>query len=102
MITFGIPLKGSSASSNWDKVCALFFRTLVSAAAQKNDAWRLVVACDEIPPLPEWVRAEERIDFIAMKHIESIAPLDDKGRKVNAIAHWHRNRGGVSHAPRCR
>lgn len=94
MITFGIPLKGRKASKDWNVTCSLFRRTLLSVTLQRKNGWRVLVACDEIPPVPAAYLSDDRIEFIVMPARQALSPMDDKGRKVNAIAYRHRQNGG--------
>lgn len=94
MITFGIPLKGRRASEDWNVTCALFQRTLRSVTSQTRGSWRVIVACDEAPTLPEEYFNDDRIEFLVMPSEQILSPMDDKGRKVNAIAFKHRENGG--------
>lgn len=94
MITFGIPLKGRRASEDWNVTCSLFQRTLRSVTSQTRVSWHVIVACDEVPPLPDEYTDDKRIEFLILRPNHFLSPMDDKGRKVNAIAFKHRENGG--------
>ena len=94
MITFGIPLKGKMNSNDWNVTEKLFLRTLISVTSQTNENWRVLVACEDIPVVPNDLKNDPRVEFILLPHIFPIKPMDDKGRKINAIGCRLRELGG--------
>lgn len=47
MLTFIIPLRSKESSSNWERVCQLFNRSIRSVCAQTSDAFKVIVVCHE-------------------------------------------------------
>jgi hypothetical protein len=90
MLVFIIPVKSISVSHNWQLFCALFERTLRSACNQKNDNYRVVVVCHEIPEIDfKHPKIEyHRVDFTVphttgMEKGTRIGLFDaDKSRKI--------------------
>lgn len=95
MIYFGIPLRSKKASKDWDKVTAVFNRTLQSVYRQTCPEFRIYVACHEIPPLKE--QYDERVEFLIA---DTPTPRNgremmlDKGWKISMIAQKIRAAGG--------
>ena len=68
-------------------------RTMRSVTSQDCNEWRVIVACEDVPPDFDGYLRDSRVEVIQMPKKASIDPMDDKGRKVNAIACKHREYG---------
>ncbi len=51
MLTFIVPVKSEKLASDWSAFCKLFERSLKSICNQKNDDFKVVVVCHEIPKI---------------------------------------------------
>jgi len=85
MLVFVIPLKSVKFSQSWERVCALFERTLKSVCSQTSSNFRVIVVCNEKPsidfnhPHIEYIQ----VDFPEAKESEIInIKCTDKGRKL--------------------
>jgi hypothetical protein len=85
MLVFVIPLKSVKFSKSWERVCALFERTVKSVCNQTYSDFRVIVVCNEKPsiefdhPNLEYIQ----VDYPEAKESELInTKLTDRGRKV--------------------
>ena len=81
--TFGIPLVARSAAADWDLVQSLLDLTLLSLAAQRDRAFRVIVAGHDRPR----VRAALPFDFLRVEWPAEAVRADnlDSGRKKQRV-----------------
>jgi len=68
MIIFAIPLRAKETAKNWMRVEKRFWNTIRSIFNQVGEAYRVIVACNEIPEMPEMMRriCDDRLEFIEL------------------------------------
>ncbi len=79
MLVFIVPVKSSQLASDWALFSNLFERTLKSICNQKNQDFRVVVACHE---LPEITYENDKVEFLSVDFDRPKLVEDD----------WHKNR----------
>ena len=95
MIYFGIPLRSKKASKDWNEVTRVFNRTLRSVYRQTNPAFKIYVACHEVPLLD--AEYDERVEFLTADTPVPTTKFEmmlDKGWKISMIAQKIREAGG--------
>lgn len=83
MLVFVIPLKSAKISKSWDLVCKLFERTIKSVCNQTSPDFRVIVVCNEKPPIEfnhPYITYIE-VDFL-IPEPGKVAGLMDRARKV--------------------
>ncbi|HLF30202.1 MAG TPA: hypothetical protein VI566_04150 [Xanthomonadales bacterium] len=65
MLIFIVPLKSVAVATSWERVSQLLSRTVASACAQISPAFRVVVACHE---LPEGDISHPQLEYIQVEH----------------------------------
>ena len=91
MIIFAIPLRAKETAKNWQGVERRFWKTIRSIFNQEGKEWRAIVACNEIPEMPEEMeaRCDDRLEFIELDMpipTEWIEMARDKFWKLTEIA----------------
>ena len=68
MIVFAIPLRPKETAKNWEGVENRFWNTIRSIFNQVEEEYRVIVACNEIPEMPETMRriCDDRLEFIEL------------------------------------
>lgn len=68
MIVFAIPLRAKETAKNWEGVENRFWNTIRSIFNQVEEEYRVIVACNEIPEMPETMRriCDDRLEFIEL------------------------------------
>lgn len=86
MLAFIIPLKSAKVSKDWDKTSALFERCLKSVCNQDHKDFKVIVVCNEIPPISFHHQNVEyvQVDFLPPEKVPNpITRADtDKGRRI--------------------
>ena len=68
MIVFAIPLRAKETAKNWEGVENRFWNTIRSIFNQVEEEYRVIVACNEIPEMPETMRriCDDRLELIEL------------------------------------
>jgi len=91
VLAFLVPLKSRQVSTSWERVCGLFQRTVASACAQTSPAFRVVVACHEIPGR---VAAHPNLEFVQVDH----TPPSPSSKQEMRIDKQQKHRAALSRA----
>ncbi len=100
MLTFIVPLRSKTVTSDWTSVTRLLNRTLNSVCNQSNKNFNVIVACHEIPETE--FTSNSRVKFLQVDFQPPILKNEasdrwvkeaDKGRKIKFAVDYAKSKG---------
>jgi hypothetical protein len=92
---FAVPFRSKAASSDWDRNCRLLSATLRSVLGQSDPTFSVLLACHEVPAIPEI--EDSRVSVLRATTpppTDFAAQMKDKGHKRKLMSIELRRRGG--------